>query len=45
MCLNPEETRLRLASESKTTSIKRCRSLREVCMFENQLLEVQMTSE
>lgn len=47
MCLNPEETRLRLASESKTTSIKRCRSLREesFCMFENQLLEVQMTSE
>lgn len=47
MNLNPEETRLRFASESETTGVKRGRSLREesFCMFENQLLEVQMTSE
>lgn len=47
MCLSPEETRLRHASESKTTGRKRRMSLREesFCMFENQLLELQMTSE
>ena len=47
MRLSPEETRLRHASESKTAGRKRCRSLREesFCMFENQLLELQMTSE